>query len=303
MDTNLPNNKRIAVCFCGQLRYGNNATANLSNFFGSLFDNIDFFVHTWDQNSHRNVLNLSTSIRPATPVSDSDLNDFKNFYKPKGWQVENQQQYYQNILAEHGATGTLINVYYSFYQAVKLKQQYEKENNFIYDIVVKLRPDIIFPKDRTFLQDLTEYCADPDAVYSLRHDDIYQIGSSSTMDIVADFYNSGLLQGSLDWPMNKFIVWLQQNQIKFNGLNDFRSTIIRPESSYFCSLNNYDEICLINSQLYNRITFSNYEMNVYYENFNNTNASNDMISIFNRLLGEDETNKLKLTLGKTPWIE
>lgn len=288
--------KRIAVCFCGQLRQGVNAVKNLKNFFGDWYQQIDFFVHTWDQNSHRNVMGLQTLARPDEPVLAVDLDNFISAYKPKYFLVENQKKYYQEILENYGSTGTLINAYYSFYKSIELKKTYEQENNFTYDVVVKLRPDIIFPKDRTFDQDLLEYSANPEAIYSLRHDDIYQIGNSANMNIAADFYNTKSLHGNLDWPMNKFLSWLEKNKINFTGLNDYRSTIIRPESSYFCSLNNYDEICLINSQLYNRITFSCHEMGVYYKNYNNPNDTNDMFDILNRLLGQEETAKLKNTL-------
>ena len=43
----------IAVCLSGQIRTGIYAAPNIKRFIGDLWDNCDFFIHTWNVSNEK----------------------------------------------------------------------------------------------------------------------------------------------------------------------------------------------------------------------------------------------------------
>jgi hypothetical protein len=93
----------------------------------------------------------------------------------------------------------------SFYESIKLKQKYEKENGFKYDYVVKIRPDVVFEKSsanglKETIEMLEETKDKRIAICNLDHswtvdrensDDVLFIGDSESMDIAGEFGHYG----------------------------------------------------------------------------------------------------------------
>lgn len=164
---------RIAICFNGQLRTAVHAAPQIRKWIGSLFNQCDFFIHTWDSNTYKsgqpnlekclkilaniNLSNHSRNRQVEVPVTNNELNFIKNFYKPKGFIVdcyEETSEYWvkyweKNYLQQFNlknAPGNYWNpLYYSFYRAIEMKRAYEKLNSFTYDLVIKMRPDVSYP--------------------------------------------------------------------------------------------------------------------------------------------------------------
>jgi hypothetical protein len=204
------------------LRAGVHAFPNIKRYYGDYFNKIDFFMHTWDLEDwgadwhgypHPQIDDsLWESIVKRKPfkLQDSKLSKMESLYKFKKLETTSIFDSYNPNLP--------IKVEYmwdSFKRSIELKQEYEKENNFKYDIVVKMRPDILFnvPFDNarrsrirvgtrvlkysTFENDVKlvqsdnivavncQYEDDEDAGRTL--DDVHWMGSSEVQDNLADF--------------------------------------------------------------------------------------------------------------------
>lgn len=288
---------KIAVCIQGQLRTGLLAFPNLKHFFGELFSSIDFFIHTWTTDMHRNVLAFhEIRRRQHVEIPKENLETYKQLYQPKKFLVEDQQEFLNPLRKKFGVVGELANLYYGFYKVVELKNDYQKENNIQYDVVVKLRPDILFPLDRSFKLDVTQFLQDPSTIYSCRSDDFYQIGTDKNMRLNALFFEHH--RGDYtQWPMQPYLNYLNLSGIKFQSMKDGRFTILRPESSYMNVLTEYDHITILNAHLYDNIFYSTHDIATFYVNDNSKNWIDDMYRIFEKVLGKQVAERLEKSLN------
>ena len=89
-------------------------------------------------------------------------------------------------------------LFYSFEYSILLKKQYELENNFVYDIVIKARPDTVYNPANRFpfhhvILDGSCYAASdisrfPSEFNMQCFDDVMFFGSSKTMDVMSGLY-------------------------------------------------------------------------------------------------------------------
>ncbi len=126
---------RIAICLSGQLRNWELAYSNQINHWSYGGHEVDYFIHTWDYSGDR------TNISHDYVHRDIDQEEYDRFiqtYKPKKSIFDSKKQdfFYGN---DHWSS-----LFYGFSQSILLKREYELENNFEYDIVIKSRPDVIF---------------------------------------------------------------------------------------------------------------------------------------------------------------
>ena len=137
---------RIAICISGFLR-------TYRYCFKQLFDNVlydkknqyDFFIHTWDS------LGFSKGWCFDIDFSDSlDLEHVKSVYNPKKIVVENLNnvklpELRKNAVVKQGLDPSRsISMFRKIYECNELKKQFEKENGFLYDFVVRTRGDLRF---------------------------------------------------------------------------------------------------------------------------------------------------------------
>jgi len=198
---------RIAVCFSGQWRTGNYCYENLKQFFGILYPYCDFFIHTWDINKQK-CYNLSNVFSKQTKLTLNDVNEIKNKYNPKKIIVDDYQIAYKELIKYEPLLYTNVNIFdivqplwYSFHKSIQLKNEYETDNGFKYDYVIKLRPDILLHPNRRLSQDIEMYKNELDAGgfyienlirdYSIdTHtiDDVYFLSNSESMNIASEYY-------------------------------------------------------------------------------------------------------------------
>ena len=134
--------KRVAVLLSGQLRQWDIAVDNQKWFWESAGDRyeIDYFIHTWNYSGDREGVTHEYEWRDVNKWEFNRIckaYDVKDSYydkKPQSWFYD----------YDHWSA-----LFYSFAQSVMLKKKYEIENNFVYDVVVKSRPDIVFNPKRT----------------------------------------------------------------------------------------------------------------------------------------------------------
>tara|TARA_Y100000310_G_scaffold107902_1_gene106383 strand:- start:189 stop:1004 length:816 start_codon:yes stop_codon:yes gene_type:complete len=202
---------KIAVCFSGVLRTGVHAFPNIKQYYGNYFNNIDFFMHTWDIENwgadwysypHPHIddsLWESLEKRKSFKLQDSKLEKMESLYKFKKLETT----------SIFGKVDPLFNHGYmweSFKRSIELKQKYEKENNFEYDIVVKSRPDILLrvapvnfnirksKKFSSFKKDVELVKSDNIVAINCKYDqpnrtldDVFWMGNNKVQDNLADF--------------------------------------------------------------------------------------------------------------------
>lgn len=156
---------KIAYCIYG-MSYGKHnakdniysACKNLQNWTDQLFskyNNIDIFIHTWNEESRQDI---NQYLKPKKLLIE-DINKINN-------QVIMVDKYPSNKILLNNTTkkisktklnnkqtrdfNTLPLMYgkysrfYSMYQADQLRQQYESEHKFTYDIVINTRFDVFY---------------------------------------------------------------------------------------------------------------------------------------------------------------
>jgi hypothetical protein len=231
---------RIAICFHGQLRTAWHAAPAIKSYLGDLWENCDFFIHTWDVSSYTNPCNKFTDNVRILNDTTTDLNfncdlvdklvtadeiEFiQNFYQPKFFKIESYEKWahqYSTIIKN------MLPVYrppfyYSFYSSVQGKKSFEDQNQFVYDVVVKLRPDVSFLTNKLSIykdnkchlspthindvytsylcHDLINFYKDTTSFYGLS--EILGISSSSIMDMFSNIWKDFKLdQGVLDFSL------------------------------------------------------------------------------------------------------
>jgi len=127
---------KIAVCLSGQLRQWEIAKENQKWFWSSgPSSQVDYFIHTWDYSGDREGVSQPYITRD---VSRKEFDTLVDWYEPKGCMFDDRKQdfFYQN---DHWSS-----LFYSMAHSIMLKREYEIENDFEYDIVIKSRPDVVF---------------------------------------------------------------------------------------------------------------------------------------------------------------
>jgi hypothetical protein len=203
---------KIAICFSGMVRTSNYATPNLLKYLGDLFPNIDFFMHTWNITQHKQyaigaMALLSNnykkcSVESSYPIVCNMVNDYKNFKKIKIEEFSNECEIYNSFP-----------LWYSWAQSIKLKEEYENEYNFKYDVVLKMRPDMIFPEGSTLHKEIDNFLNNPELFYVMggnesRLNDVYFLSSSDNMNIATK-----IIDNPLPWQENELNIHLLKNNI------------------------------------------------------------------------------------------
>lgn len=162
---------KVAVCISGLPRTALAAFPIFKNFFQSI-ENYDVFYHTWEE------------------VDGSTLDQIKNLYSPTRFKVQKS--------IDKNDNGSFGNMLYSIMMANELKKSHEIDNDFRYDLVIKTRFDLVFPKHSYFpiepIQPRTIYC--PGGNNGINHtdyehhgiNDIIFWGDSQSMDIATNVY-------------------------------------------------------------------------------------------------------------------
>jgi hypothetical protein len=280
---------RIAVCMYGQIRTGNYAYKNILNYFGDNLSSCDFFIHTWnDVNFHRSVQGIYLH---HLPISQGDVDQFINIYKPKKFLIESQQEFRTYLGKEYGdaKTGELVFQYHSYYHSNRLKQLYELENNFTYDIVIKLRPDIIFPIDRKFKDDVNDYLANPSEMLIDWCIESIQISNSIQSNISAEFYDKfkfNYFYGVHNLVMEKFYKWMSENNINLKIMPDYRLAFFRNTETFYDPLRHFDIIRYLGSLQYSQLFEHLARHWMWYYNKKDPNWNEKMVYVLKNTLDE-----------------
>lgn len=190
------NNKRIALCLSGQLRFVNRAYTEVIYPFVLEGNGIDVFIHTWaidDDQDGRPYINGSGHIM-GNPVDKNVMLDILNLYNPVKCLIQKQVEFEYGKYSERAMPGIrsdyMYSMFYSIYKANQLKIDYERENNFKYDIVIRSRFDVklmskidlAVPTDKMYLP---SGCFDSTKGYV----DCFGYSNSELMNVYCDTFN------------------------------------------------------------------------------------------------------------------
>ncbi len=217
---------RVALCISGQMRGYLKAYPSVKKNIIDVF-NPDMFIHTWDDlgqsnNLHRRTLphpmpyylskkfidgkseflslfnHFSTEINSQSMVSEAEL---RKLYKPKACVVEKSPSLgeYDNFFGftvpdqmskKQPKAMWSRNLFYKIYKCNELKKDFEQQNNFKYDLVIRLRPDSsVGEVISTQIEENKLYFRYNAINLSYQISDQYFYADSHTMDKVCDVYN------------------------------------------------------------------------------------------------------------------
>ena len=137
---------KIALCISGQMRTFRECYKNLNkNIINKLKP--DIFIHTW---KYSGITTKASKDEKGEEITYDLLNEL---YTPKKAVIEEFKKEYSQEINGIKIPKILIEkrekfykgqlpMFYKMYECNKLKFKYEKENNFKYDAVIRLRPDL-----------------------------------------------------------------------------------------------------------------------------------------------------------------
>ena len=194
---------KIAIILSGVPKFAHRSNESIKKWFPSA----DVFAHIWDTKIEH--INRSTSFQP-TKYSDiwNIQRVFNNFkftrYETEDFKDKNDYWYngvikeYKQLEVNLGNShegiedfGTsIISMFYSLNQAIKLKQQHEIENNFKYDAVIRMRYDSDVYNWNLQISNNILYIPDINDNAFNGINDQFCYGDSQIMDEACSCYNS-----------------------------------------------------------------------------------------------------------------
>lgn len=261
---------RIAVCFSGQIRTGGKCFLNIKKFLGELYPFCDFFMHTWDGNTHAPTICEIPEI--FTDIDEKDIDEIRALYKPIKFVVENFHEAFKTT-AHMYPTIPFNGRFYSWEKSVNYKREYEELYNFKYDYVLKLRYDILFSPVTNLVNLIDGLKGNEFGVESTEEgkaiSDFFFISDSKIMDVASKWdsvhhkeYKA--IHNSYPDHVNEhelIIQYLKENDISINDFNSQEkqlATIYRPESVKFDPIFEYYKCWEVN-----HLTYWNGNYNTY----------------------------------------
>lgn len=187
---------KFAICYSGQPRYFKECFENHKQMIFNQIKNFDIFFHFWfDQEAVNKNFYMDCGL-PDTSRGRWDkelVTDLQEKLNPQLCMYQRPLKYNLNNnflnlpINPHRdfyiPKENIISMFYSIYKANLLKMIYEKEHNFIYDCVIRLRTDIFMTQPLIINEkDLNAINLDkrPHTEYSLN--DCIAYGPSNLMD-------------------------------------------------------------------------------------------------------------------------
>lgn len=213
-------------------------------------NNIDIFLHYWfdEKEIGKRFSNTSDTVRElGNGIIESDtITLLEELYRPLSIQIEPQEDFTDKIKSEYSATRDKTNPFatFSMWESIKrsnnLKIKYEKENNFVYDAVIRCRYDLKIES--------------PIVIIDVAESTLYTSGYNPRTDIVEDilFYGKSavidticLMSDNLDDNFRKINRWgnepllavhCQSNNISIDRNSKWQFTLARGKRTFIDSL-------------------------------------------------------------------
>lgn len=187
----------------------------------------DVFVHTWDFNMQKPIGRPEDCTVEEFDALGAEAQRFRDIWNPVAMVVESYDMAVKRMEQErgvpachpdrvgyrtNGVSDRWIPMYYSWYRSVLLKRDHELMNGFTYDLVVKLRPDVIYPRARSLQEETAAWQQDRSLFYvdcpvlDGRIDDVLWYASSHIMDRASCFWLAKLNHPGLDYRHHDYMM-------------------------------------------------------------------------------------------------
>ena len=195
---------KIALCFSAHLREYKRYLPNINACFIkplSEYGAVDCFVHTWNTLGPKyswHTYGNGTGGLDIIPVSADEI---KEAFNPKISIIEDYEKTKPTLLLKNFTEkiptipalyqeGILscVCTFYKIYQCNEIKKQFELENNFKYDMVIRLRPDMNYTNIDFKTLDYKNNIYVPYIYGEICYDHL-AIGSSENIDKYANCFN------------------------------------------------------------------------------------------------------------------
>ena len=187
----------IAICVSGSIRYPELGLKSINKIIPK---GAKIFIHTWKNVRSGKFLKTIHRLKEKEGIKEMiDTNFDLLEYSYEKLKVDDFSELYDDFKSlydslkfnsyERDDVG-ILSMYYSLYQANKLKSEYEKENNITFDKVVRMRFDSDFVNESLDLRKTAslDLCI-PDTRFDYTGiNDQFAIGSSQVMDIYSNIY-------------------------------------------------------------------------------------------------------------------
>lgn len=196
---------RIAVIFVGHIRTLALCLPNNRYFFNTMGKQVDYYVVTWDQFDYESSdYQRDRSLDMSIKVDQRRNIEIYFGSLLKGIKVidNNTLNFNKISSSNHRGLWKMLNLTYLSKIGNSLKQAYEKENNFIYDQVIEMRPDIVHNPHQEYKDSWFFKCTDNELVTDLCKYNMQQLESES---LIGNWY----------WRMNS------DTHNKFSKIHDF----------------------------------------------------------------------------------
>jgi len=153
----------------------------------------------------------------SNPIPKNVDQNILEKYKPKKWLFEKPKEFPYDKRADeyrvkYNSGNNSLSFLYSMHKANELKQQYEQENGFTYDAVLRLRFDCVFYKPFN----MSEYI-NREIVYipsdfnnEVGIADRWSLASSKNMDIYTNLYPN-----LIEMVINENVSWQNENALGY----------------------------------------------------------------------------------------
>lgn len=244
---------RIAICLSGQPRTVKITYPNILKFFSEHYQ-YDYFCHAWDYDVHKyKKIDGTPGVYwgGSESVNRAELENILLMFNPKAYKIQGKNE----LPNRHNHWNSL---FYSAMYANHLKKQYEIENDFRYDLVIKTRYDLIYDPSMQFK--INHPLESEYEIYILHNgrmfpeyirinfSDVMYYGSSRAMDCVSEIYK--YINYNIEREDNREQIgpgcllteYTNKNNLRGNIVRTFNETIYRKSAIPLDPFLNYQEI-------------------------------------------------------------
>jgi hypothetical protein len=227
---------KIAICISGAIRYPHLGLQSISKIIPNEY--VKVFIHTWKIKDRDSFLNTVSGLehKEHNNIVETNLSLLENYNYEK-LLIENYEECQKkferifnslkfipaNSLEDEPRTDVgPISMHYSIHKANQLKKDYEKENNIIFDWVIRMRTDSDFRYDTLDMSSLSQELNIPlgEDWSDSGINDQFAIGKSHTMDLYSNLYhNLHYAQSTKYYPERMLYLHLKNMNINPNRID------------------------------------------------------------------------------------
>ena len=220
---------KVAILLSGHIRK-NSILKGINQFCNN--ENFHVFIHTWDNIGLKGSETLLNDLSAETSVI-SEINKFTNM---KNHEIDNNKSWIEsqeikdNYFNFSSPEIFIKSQLYSINKSYKLMEQYSKENNIEYDVVLKIRFDC----------DMTEFNLTDKIISDIKTHDIIFTPNIDNQHTHMDYGTSCWACDSLYYKHNRKMVHIFDHT---NVICDLFAYGSKDSMKQYCDLyNNYDEL-------------------------------------------------------------